>query len=436
MNKLIAIRREDKNIWEKRVPIIPEHIKLLAEKHGIETIIQPFPERTFADREFENAGAVLSEDISEPDVMFAVKEIPIEMIGQNKAYVFFSHTIKGQSYNMPLLQRFIDQKSTLIDYEKITDENGKRLVFFGRFAGIAGMIDGFFGFGQRLKSIGIESPFMQFKQTYQYSDIEEAKGHIKLIGEDIKLNGIPGEIKPVIIGVTGYGNVSRGAQEIIDILPHKEIRPDELDFVNKDDNIIYKVVFKEEDIVKPVSAESDFDLTEYFNHPEKYISQFEKYLPKLSVLVNAIYWDERYPRLLTREFVRENFQNLRLKVISDISCDINGSIEFTEKATEPDMPGFIYNPVTGEISDGFDGEGIVNIAVDNLPTELPRDASVEFSNSLFPFIPGIVNANFDEDFERCDLPPEIKRAVVVYKGELTPEFRYLDENLKSYHFEQ
>lgn len=429
MKNVIGIRREDKNKWEIRVPLIPEHIKHLNEHYGIETIIQPFPTRAFSDNEYKKAGANLSEDLQKAKIIFAVKEIPINLILPEKVYVFFSHVIKGQFYNMPMLKKFIELKSSIIDYELITDEKNKRLVFFGRYAGLAGMIDALNVFGKKLKSLGYDSPFSQIKSSLEYKDLTDAKIQISEIASEIKDFGLPSNIKPCILGVAGYGHVSRGAQEIIDLLSPKEITTDEMLNIADGENIIYKVVFKEEHIVEPKDKNANFDLQEYYSHPEKYQSKFEKYLKHLTIFVNAVYWDERYPRLVTKKFLKENFTNIKLKLISDISCDINGAVEITYKAAKPDNPTFVYNPITDEYKDGFEDEGIINMTVDNLPCELPKDSSVEFSTALIPFVPGIASADYSKSFEEIELPPEIKKAVVVYKGELTPKYEYLKKYL-------
>ncbi len=430
MQKLIGIRREDKNIWEKRVPLIPEHIKELNENYSIKTILQPFAERAFSNEKYIDAGAKIDEDLSACPVILAVKEIPIDLIMRKKIYLFFSHTIKGQSYNMPLLKKFIESKSTLIDYECIANEQGRRLVFFGKYAGLAGMIDTLYGLGRRFQSLGFDTPFLDVKPAYEYEDLNEAKDIILKVGDNIKKIGLPDELIPVVVGFAGYGNVSQGAQEIFDLLPHKELQPEQLGSVNKiRSNILYKTVFKEEHMVEPVDPNDEFALNDYFQNPEKYRSKFDQYLDKITVLVNAIYWNEKYPRFLTKKYFKEQLDSIKLKVVSDITCDINGAVEFTEKATESDNPAFVYNPKTGEIKDGFDGEGILDIAVDNLPAELPRDASRAFSNSLYPFINGILKADIDIPFEKSNLPSEIKRAVIVYKGELTKSFTYLTNYL-------
>ena len=431
MEKLVGLRREDKNIWERRVPLTPKHVKELKDKDNIEFIVQPFERRAFADDEFREAGAEIDENINRAPFIFAVKEIPIKLLDENKTYMFFSHTIKGQSYNMPLLQKLLDLNCTLIDYEEIKDERGRRLVFFGRFAGLAGMIDALHIYGERLKYLGYETPFLHVKPSYSYGDVNHAKEDVQKLADELKTSDLPDEFAPYIVGFTGYGNVSKGAQEILDILPVEEIAPDEIQkVVDEKRKGIFKVVFKEENMVEPKDKSQPFELLDYYKNPEKYSPIFEKYLVNLSVLVNAVYWDEKYPRIVSKKFLKENYGKMRLQLIQDISCDINGGVEITYKATEPDVPGYVYNPKDDSFTDGYEGEGVVNLAVDNLPTELPKDSSVAFGDALEPFVPGIVNADYEKSFEEINLPPEIKRAVVVYKGELTPDYKYLNEFLK------
>lgn len=431
---IIGIRREDKNEWERRVAITPDDVKELIEKHGIKVIVQPSPIRAFTDEEYLRAGAEVKEDLSEAPVIFGVKEMPVEFFEEGKTYVFFSHTIKGQRHNMPMLKRLMDLKANLIDYEKMTDEKGRRVVFFGRFAGLAGMTDTLWALGKRLEVKGVETPFAKVKQAYQYFDVAHLKKELSEIGKEIQEKGLPTEITPLVIGIAGYGNVSRGAQEILDLFPVREITPEELldGSALTDSNVIYKVIFKEEHIVEPIDPDAEFDLMDYYQHPEKYRSVFDRYLPHLTVLVNAIYWDERYPRLLTKEKVHEMYSNgePKLIVIGDISCDIEGAIEVTVRATDPGNPVYVYDVTKGEAVDGFEGKGPVILAVDNLPCELPRDSSESFSHALKPYVPEIATADYSVDFDKLDLSPVVKRAIIVYHGELTPDYKYLEEHLK------
>jgi len=429
MGKIIGIRKEDKNIWEVRTPLVPEHVKFLKEEFGIKTIVQSFERRAFKDEDYIRNGAEISDDLGDCKAIFAVKEVPIEKIVENKIYIFFAHVIKGQPYNMPLLKSLIDKKCTLIDYECIKDNTEKRLVFFGKYAGYAGMIDALYGLGQRIKNLGRANLLERIMPAYKYHDLSEAKDAIKSVSEDIKQIGLPKELSPYVFGFTGYGNVSNGAQEIFDLLPFEEIAPEELSALDdKSGKKFYKVIFREEHMVLPSHPENSFELFDYFKHPEKYVPNFVNYIPSLSVIVNAVYWDERYPRLLTKNYLKKN-PNQKLLLISDISCDINGSIEITYKSTKPDNPAFIYNPSTDTFKDGFEGDGIVDMTVDNLPAELPRDSSEAFSQALMPFVDNIVSADLSRNFNEAGFFDEIKKAVIVYKGELTPNYDYLKTHL-------
>ncbi len=436
MSYVIGIRREDKNKWEKRVPLIPEHVKELKENHKIEIILQPSSIRIFPDGEYVRAGAKIQEDFSGCPIVFAVKEIPVDFFQPGKTYIFFAHVIKGQKHNMPILKKMMQLKCNLIEYEKVVDEKGRRLIFFGRHAGLAGMIDTLWLLGKRLTWEGIPNPFSDINNAYKYQNLTEAKESIFQAGERIKKEGLTKSLAPLIFGITGYGHVSTGAQEIVDLLPYEQISPEEIFSLVKQTklpgNHIYKVVFKEEHLVEPVSSHDHFDLNDYYDHPQKYRSQFERYLPHFTVLVNCIYWDERYPRLVTKKYLRSlhaKEKTPRLKIIGDISCDIDGSIEATVKATQPDNPCYVYHPTTEQIRDGYEGEGVVILAVDNLPCEISREASLDFSRVLMPFIPHIVKADLSVDFHRCALPASIKKGVVVYHGELTPDYHYLESFL-------
>jgi alpha-aminoadipic semialdehyde synthase len=432
MTYTIGIRREDKNKWERRVPLTPKYIKEFKEKYNIKTIIQPSKIRIFSDKEYLSNGAIVKEDISESSIIFAIKEIPIDFFHKNKTYAFFSHTIKGQKHNMPMLKKMMELGCNLIDYEKITDTKGRRLVFFGRYAGIVGMIDTLWAFGQRMKGKGIHTLFSNIKQTIHYKDINDAKNHLEEISKKIKQDGISDKISPLVIGFSGYGNVSKGAQEIIDILPFEEISPLQLENFqfNPSNKVIYKVVFKEKDIVEPISDEKNFELQDYYKKPNLYRSVFHNYIPKLSILMNCIFWNKQYPRLITKDFLKENYtKNFKLQIVGDISVDINGAIEFTEKVTTPDNPVFTYDPLTSKIIDGYSGDGIVVMAIDNLPCEVPKDSSQAFNNSLIPFIPSIVKADFSVDFKDLNLPDEIKKAVILHRGKLTPDYEYIKNYL-------
>ena len=436
MQPCIGVRREDKSDWERRTPITPAVAAELRQRHGIQVVVQPSPQRAFTAAEFEAAGVLVQEDLSGCPVVLGIKEIPKAAFLPGQAYVFFAHVIKGQPFNMPMLQRMLDKGCTLIDYEKVTDDAGRRLIFFGWHAGVAGMLETLWALGQRLAWQGIANPFTTLRRANEYHDIPEAKAAVQQAGEAIRRNGLPAEIAPLTIGVAGYGNVARGVWEILDLLPVQRVEPAELEGLDTlcySTNVIYATTFREEHLAAPLATDAAFDLQHYYSTPQAYRSDFEQYLPHLSVLANAIYWDPRYPRLVTKEYLRSAFAagQPKLRVIGDISCDIDGAIECTVKATEPGEPNFVYNPLTGDVRDGVEGEGVVVMAVDILPSELPRDASEYFSQVLLPYVPSLARADYSAPFADLVLPAEIKRAVIAHRGELTPSYQYLQQHLQA-----
>ncbi len=431
----IGIRREDLYAWERRTPLIPEHVRELVAEHKLECVVQSSDRRIYTDDEFRRAGLTIVDDLDACPLIVGLKEIPVEVLRPNKVYVFFSHTIKGQPFNMPMLHRILQLGSTIIDYEKIVDDRGRRLIFFGNYAGLAGMIDTLWTLGKRLAWEGIETPFSEIGQASSYGSLDEAKAEIRAVGDEIRTSGLPEVVSPLVIGVAGYGNVSRGAQEILDLLPIREASPQDLlkGLPAGGREAIVKVVFKEADTVRPLIAGRSFDLDEYYKHPERYGAVFEQFLPHMHVMVNCIYWEPKYPRLITRQAIRELYrdQQPQLRVIGDITCDVKGSVEVTVKATEPDEPIYVYQPDTGTTSAGVEGRGPVVMAVEILPSELPREASVYFSTTLKRFILTLAGADYSRDFGSLDLPPELKRAVIVYRGALTPAYQYLEQYLNS-----
>jgi len=428
----IAIRREDKNEWERRTPLTPAQVEELLAR-GIRVIVQPSEIRAFSEDDYRRAGATVSEDLSGVPVVLAVKEIPKDLFEQDATYVFFAHVIKGQAYNMPMLSRLLELNCTLIDYEKVTDEQGRRLIFFGRHAGLAGMLDSLWALGRRLEAEGFQTPFASINPTHRYADLEDAKRAIREAGAEISRSGLPAELDPMVFGFAGYGNVSRGAQEIFDLLPHREVGPQELSNITAGakQGPLFKTVFYEKHMVRPREQGHAFELQDYFDNPERYEGVFEQYLPHLTVLMNCIYWTADYPRLVTRKQLERLWSGPRprLRVLGDVSCDVEGALECTLKCTEPDDPVFVYHVAEGKITSGVDGVGPVVLAVDNLPCELPVESSHDFGSALAPFIPAIAGADYSVPFEELDLPAPVKRAVISHRGKLAPEYTYLKEHL-------
>ena len=429
MNR-IGLRKEEK-AFETRVPLVPAHVKMLHDNHGIEFVLEPSDQRAFSEDEYGIEVTPLKG--SGVPVVMGIKEMPIDIFEKDIVYIFFSHTIKGQTKNMTMLKRIMDVGATLIDYERVVDEKGRRLIFFGNWAGMAGISDTLRILGERLDFLGIKpNPFAGMKTTLEIKELDELKEEFKLLGNRIKEQGLPEELTPLVVGFAGYGNVSRGAQEIFDILPHKVVNPEDLDLLPPESNLLFKCVFKEEHMVKPKDKSAEFDLQDYYkNGKTKYTGVFHRYIPHLTVLMNCIYWSNKYPRLITLDFIRDHWKSddRKLQVVGDISCDVKGAIEFTVHCTSADKPAFTYLINENKAELGIEGDGPVVLAVDNLPCELPRESSTSFSETLLDFIPALAGADFTVPFSNLELPRELKDAVIVYRGKLTEKFEYLEQYL-------
>ncbi|MCP4590762.1 MAG: hypothetical protein GY842_08455 [bacterium] len=428
----IGIRREDKSQWEGRAPLVPDHVGQLAREHGIQFAVESSPTRAFSDAAYATAGATVGENLDDCPIILGIKEIPLERLEANRTYVYFSHTIKGQAANMPALRRLLDLGSQLIDYERIVDDRGRRMVLFGPFAGQAGMIDSLWALGRRLEWEGTANPFSAVQPAHRYADLTAAKHALARVGETIRREGLPPGCPPMVCGFAGYGAVSGGAQEVYDCLPVEEVTPKDLASLPVYDRACFKVVFKEEHMAERVDASAPFGLQEYYDHPERYRGIFAPYLEHLTLLVNCIYWEPRYPRLVTKEVLSELYsgpKRPRLRVIGDVTCDVEGSIECTTHCTTPDSPVYVYDPSSGQTHDGVEGQGPVILAVDFLPCELPIDSSNFFSTALKPLVSALARADFSAPLDQSGLPAELQRATIVYQGELTESYRHLQEHL-------
>lgn len=425
---LIGIRREDKNRWERRVPLTPADAAAL-QAQGLRLLVQSSPNRIFSDSDYAAQGIPVTDDLDPADLVLAVKEIPTELLRAGKVYVYFAHVIKGQDYNMAMLQRLLDLGCSLVDYERVVDAQGRRLIFFSLHAGHAGMIDTLWTLGQRWQARGITTPLAEVKLTHQYASFAAAKEHLRAIGARLPTE-LPSQLRPLTIGMAGYGNVARGCREVLECLPVEWIAASDLARLGARDSaapVIRCVEFREEDMVEPATGQP-FDLQEYYQHPERYRGVFARHLPHLDMLMNTIYWTDRYPRLVTRAWAREN-RRPRLAAIGDISCDIEGAVELTLEVTMPDEPSFVYDPDTDTVTMGVDGAGPAIMAVDNLPCEVARESSEHFSHVLRDMLPDLARCDWSVRYPDLTLPSALKTAVIVHRGELTPEYRYLTEFL-------
>ena len=431
---MIGIRREDKNEWERRVALTPDHVGELTRDGGIAFNVQPSDKRAFPDVDYRHAGATLDESLNDCRVILGIKEIPKEKLLQDKVYLFFSHTTKGQAYSMPMLQRLLDLGCTLIDYEQIVDERGKRLIFFGKHAGYAGMINALWALGRRLEAQGIYCGLERVRLAHDYSSLDEATAHLSRIGERIRHAGLPEALRPFICGFTGSGNVSRGAQEIYDRLPTLEVAAEELPRLLADPdrprNVFYKTVFSRADRFEHTDGKP-FDAAEFDAHPERFTNGLRRWLPHLNMLVHGAFWSPEQPRTVSFDDLKSLWSKPqpKLSVIADISCDIEGGVEATVRPTTVGDPVFVWDVARGEAIDGLEGDGPVIMAVDNLPCQLPAESSEHFGDTLVRWIPQLARCNWELPFDQLELPDELRRAVLVHRGELTPDYRYLLSHL-------
>ncbi|KAG0000524.1 hypothetical protein BGZ79_005829, partial [Entomortierella chlamydospora] len=429
--KSIAIRREGKNRWERRAALTPEAVEKLIKETGIKVYVQPSTKRIFSDDKYRAAGAIVQEDLSPADVILGIKEVPVKDLIPGKTYVYFSHTHKGQKYNMPMLQDVLDKKIRLIDYELMTDEQKHRLVLFGRHAGYAGIIDGVHGLGQRLLGLGYSSPFLHVGMAHNYKTLVSAKLALQSMGNTIMDEGTPKEFGPMTFTFTGGGNVSKGAQDVFKSLPCEFVDPKDLPKITSSKNTrldrVYAAEVNIEDHIRHKTKNVFTSVEEYHAHPELFTSVFHKEIaPYSSMVINGAYWDARFPRLMSTEQLKaiqsDPANKFRMLSIADISCDINGSFEFMSHATSIEDPFFYVDAINGRDHKDTEAPGVQIMSVDILPSELPLESSQHFSNALYPFVKELIRGNNDH--------PVLAGATVAEGGSLKPTHEGLNKVLK------
>lgn len=376
-------------------------------------------------------------------MIFGVKEVPIENLMENKTYFMFSHTIKAQSYNMPLLDKFLEKKLRIVDFECIREdkpENAQRLVAFGRYAGIAGAFDFIRGCGEFLLQKGFQTPLVFLGSSYMYEDFSAMKDALRRISVNIEKGGLPKAHSPMVFAVTGTGRVSQGILEVLKELPHEFVQPDDLEsFIEKNqDNkqackkIVISVFSAEHLVELKEPTDEPFNKKHYYDEPGLYHSKFHKYLPYVSWLINGIYWEPKYPRVLTKkDLIRaKDLGKLRLMGVSDISADYDGSIEFTSEFTSIEEPFLVWDIYGREFRRKVaeaDENCILFHSVDHLPAEMPKEASNHFGAQLCRFVESICNSPISSSLEQQqkELPPEIFNAILCCHGNLTPNYQYI-----------
>ena len=398
MSKIkLGIIREGKVPPDKRVPLSPKQCKIVQAKFpNVEIIVQPSPIRAFKDEEYLAEGITMNEDLTSCDIIMGVKEVNISDLIPNKKFLFFSHTIKKQAYNRKLLLALLEKKIQMIDYEVLKDKTNKRLIGFGRYAGIVGCYNGF-------RTFGLKHNLFSIKEANKCIDRKEVE-------EELKKVILPKDTKIV---VTGFGRVGHGAREILDLLPIKEVSPEE--FLSQTfDSPVYTQLEVEDYYGRKDGSE--FNKKEFYSNPEIYKSTFPRYSKVANMYIPCHFWNNASPYILTKEDLKSS--DCKLSVVADISCDIDEPIGCTIRPSKIADPIYGYNPTTGE-EDDFMKEGIIAVmAVDNLPCELPLDASQDFGNEMIKFI---LPALFGED------PDEIigRASETNLQGNLNPLFEYL-----------
>ena len=426
----IGILNETKEL-ERRAPLTPRDVRWLVKK-GIKVEVESGPARIFKDAEYERNGARIVKRFREASLLVGIKPPKIEDLYRDKVYMIFSHTMKGKSQSRPLLKAFLKNRLTVVDYEDIRDLHGRRLAYFGRFAGICGAIDTLHYFGRKLRYQGTDNPFLSIEPAHKYPSLKAAKKAVAELGMEIRSKELDKHLCPFIVGIIGHGNVSKGVQEILNLLNPIEVHPkDMLRFVKRQRifrNKIYKIVFLREEKLRAKNGKG-FYFEEYLEHPERFESNMDMYLQYLNILINTSYWDKSYPRLVRYDMIHKLAKKrpFRLGFIGDISCDTNGSIELTYKATKIDDPVFTYEPEKRIFTDGCDTGGITVLAVDNLPSEMPKDASAEFSLLIRDYVYQIAAHGVKDVSLHAAIPAEIRRAVIAQDGRLTKNFTYLSK---------
>ena len=397
----IGIIKEGKTPPDKRVPLSPTQCQEIKQKYPqIDLVVQKSNIRKFKDDDYANAGIDLVDEVTDCDVLLGVKEVPIEDLIANKKYFFFSHTFKKQPYNRDLLQAIIEKNIQLIDWETITNSNGQRLIAFGRFAGIVGCFNGLLGYGLKTKRY-------KLKSAHLCEDRKEMEGELSMLD-------LPKNFKLII---TGGGRVAGGAIEVLEKTNIKRVSPE--DFLSTNFGEPVYTQLDVEDYVKRDDG-AFFDIPAFFKNPSGHSSNFMRYAAAADVYVACHYWDNRSPFIFSRGDVKNPDWNISL--VADVSCDIDGPVATTLRPSTIANPFYGYDAQSEEEVDFYKEDCIGVMAVDNLPCELPKDASVSFGEMFIAHVLEPLLGNDPEDI--------IYRASETKDGKLTPHFAYLQDYLE------
>ncbi len=393
----IGVLREEKNPPDKRVPLTPLICSdLVVKNNHLEIVVQPSKIRCYADDEYTAFGVPLQEDLSDCDILMGVKEVPIEKLIPGKKYFFFSHTIKKQSHNQKLMKALIEKKIQMIDYETLTDKNNNRIIGFGRYAGVVGAYNGILGYG-------LKYDLFRIKPAHLCRDRAEMEEELKRV-----------KLPNIKIALTGGGRVANGAIETLSALRIRKVTAEEFLLMSFREPV-YCQLNPRDYVERP--NDHNFDLNDFFKHPEHFTSKFPAFTKVTDLYISAHYWDPRSPKMFTTEDIKA--QDFHISVIADITCDMDGSVPSTIRSSTITQPFYGYNMKTDKEDLPFNKETICVMAVDNLPCELPRDASDDFGKDLTErVLPHILYEDTDK---------VIERASICKNGKLGVSFEYLSD---------
>lgn len=396
----IGLIQEGKIPVDKRVPLTPNQAVELQKKFEVKVVAQSSRIRCFSDEDYTTVGIEVVEDISDCDILLGVKEVPLNELVENKTYFFFSHTTKEQPYNQNLLKTIIDKKIRLIDYEGLTDNKGARVVAFGRYAGIVGAYNGIMTYGKRFNLFNLRPA----NECYDLEDLKSEYSKVKL--------------PPIKIILTGRGRVSKGAEEVLEGMGINKISPSAF-LTEQFDQPVYAQIHSDE--YNKTKDGSTFDIKKFHSTPTEFEGDFLKYTKEADILIAGAFWDPNAPVLFTKEEATK--PEFKIKVIADITCDIEGSIPSTLRPSTIDDPIYDYSAKQGTEQLALSNEDNITVmAVDNLPCELPINASNDFGRQL---IDNVLPHLFTGDKEDV-----IKRATITENGKLTEKYSYLQNFLE------
>jgi saccharopine dehydrogenase (NAD+, L-lysine-forming) len=394
----IGLTKEGKIPVDHRVPLTPTQAREVMDTFpGVEVVAQSSDIRAFKDEEYVAAGVRLADSLEDCEIILGVKEVPIPMLLEGKTYFFFSHTIKEQAYNRKLLLAILEKNIHLVDYEPLTDETGKRVIAFGRWAGIVGAYNGLWTYGRRYNLFNLR----RASECFDLADLKTEYLKIKL--------------PKIKIVLTGGGRVAKGAMEVLLGVGIRKVSP--ADFVEKmfDEPVFTQLNTHNYNKRKDGQP---FGRTDFYKNPEQYEGDFLKYAHQADILIACAFWAPEAPVLFTREDILDD--HFTIKVIADITCDIEGSIPSTKRPSTIDKPLYDYNPTDDREEPAMvDETNITVMAIDNLPCELPRDASESFGREM---IDNVLPSLLGEDSIGM-----IRRASITRDGKLTEEFGYLQD---------